>query len=82
MLPDNVDELDPAVLATLPPSLQLDFRLKQREAKQAANREHFQQQSGKPLKFSSFQMQQYLTAAELRCNTSEVVHAVTCQGRV
>ena len=64
VLPDDVDELDPAVLSTLPPSLQLEFALKLRERKQAENREHFQKHTGQPQAFSSFQMQQYLKSTQ------------------
>lgn len=66
ILPDGVDELDPAVLGTLPPSMQLEFALKLRERKQAENREHFQKHTGKPTDFSSFQMQQYLKGSQLK----------------
>lgn len=66
VLPDDVDELDPGVLSTLPPSLQLEFALKLRERKQAHNREHFQKHSGQPQAFSSFQLQQYLKGTQLK----------------
>lgn len=66
ILPEGIDELDPAVLGTLPPSLQLEFALKLRERKQAENREHFQKHTGKPTDFSSFQMQQYLKGSQLK----------------
>ena len=66
VLPEGLDELDPAVLSTLPPSLQLEFALKLRERKQAENREHFQKHTGQPQAFSSFQLQQYLKGTQLK----------------
>lgn len=65
-MPEGLDELDPAVLSTLPPSLQLDFAMKLRERKQAENREHFQKHTGQPQAFSSFQLQQYLKGTQLK----------------
>ena len=66
VLPEGLDELDPAVLSTLPPSLQLEFALKLRERKQAENREHFQKHTGQPQAFSSFQLHQYLKGTQLK----------------
>eukprot|EP00887_Chlorella_sp_A99_P002071 scaffold21.g2071.t1 len=59
-------ELDPAVLSTLPPSLQLDLLLRLREQKRTANREAFESRAGKPASFSAFQMEQYLATTERR----------------
>lgn len=59
-------QLDPAVMSTLPPSLQLDLMLKMREQKQAANRQQFEARRAAPASFSQFQMQQYLAATRFR----------------
>lgn len=59
-------DLDPAVLSTLPPSLQLDLLLRLREQRQAANREAFESRAGLPASFSHFQMAQYLAATQFR----------------
>lgn len=58
--------VDPIVLSTLPPSVQLDVMLRLRDRQMAANRGEFEQLSGKPEKFSEYQMQQYLKASNLR----------------
>ena len=59
-------ELDPEVLSTLPPSLQLELLMRAREARRAANREAFEARAGVPAAFSTFQMQQYLAAVGFR----------------
>ncbi|KAL0021716.1 hypothetical protein WJX79_006455 [Trebouxia sp. C0005] len=76
VLPEGLDELDPAVLSTLPPSLQLEFALKLRERKQAENREHFQKHTGQPQAFSSFQLQQYLKGTQLKREVEKMKDAV------
>ncbi|KAL3160299.1 hypothetical protein ABBQ38_009690 [Trebouxia sp. C0009 RCD-2024] len=76
VLPDDLDELDPGVLSTLPPSLQLEFALKLRERKQAQNREHFQKHTGQPQAFSSFQLQQYLKGTQLKREMEKMKDAV------
>ena len=67
MLPEGTTELDPEVLGTLPPSMQLEFMDKLRERMVSENREQFQQRTGIPIDFSTFQMQQYLKASAFRC---------------
>ena len=59
--------MDPAVLSTLPPSMQLDIMTKLREQKTYVNREGFQQRQAQPLSFSQFQMEEYLKASAIRC---------------
>ena len=58
--------VDPVVLSTLPPSLQLEVMLKMRERQMAANRGGFEERTGKPEAFSEFQINQYLKASKLR----------------
>ena len=65
-LGDAEGELDPAVLQTLPTSMQLELLQRLREAKMARNRESFQQRAAQPASFSSFQMEEYLKASALR----------------
>lgn len=62
----NLDNLDPTVLSTLPPSMQLDIMTKLREQKTYVNREHFQQRQAQPQSFSQFQMEEYLKASAIR----------------
>ncbi|KAK9806600.1 hypothetical protein WJX73_007536 [Symbiochloris irregularis] len=64
--PEAADQLDPAVLSTLPPSLQLELMGKLRESKTYRNREEFASRTGNPLGFSTFQMQQYLDTSAVR----------------
>lgn len=59
--------MDPAVLSTFAPSVQYDMLLKMRESTTAVNRERFMERTGKPLDFSSFQMQTFLKASNFRC---------------
>jgi hypothetical protein len=59
--------MDPAVLSTFAPSVQYDMLLKMRESTTATNRERFMERTGKPLDFSSFQMQTFLKASNFRC---------------
>ena len=63
----SMDNIDPAILANLPPSVQLDLMTKLREQKTYSNREGFQQRQAQPLDFSQFQMDEYLKASAIRC---------------
>ena len=63
--------MDPAVLSTFAPSVQYDMLLKMRESTTAVNRERFMERTGKPLDFSSFQMQTFLKASNFRCCVSQ-----------
>ena len=62
----NMDNIDPAILANLPPSVQLDLMTKLREQKTYLNRDGFQQRQAQPLSFSQFQMDEYLKASAVR----------------
>lgn len=66
ILPEDTGDLNADVMATLPPSLQLELMLKARERQTVANREHFESYAAKPESFSNFQLQQYLKASNLR----------------
>lgn len=65
MIQDEIG-LDPEVLATLPPSVQLEVMLRFRDKQVAANRSKFAERSTNPLEFSQYQMEQYLKASSLR----------------
>jgi 5'-3' exonuclease len=65
LLPEG-GEVDAAVLATLPPSVQLEVTLRMRERRAAANRGALEARAGKPAAFSAFQLEQYLAGAGLR----------------
>ena len=58
--------LDPAVLSTLPPSVQLGLMMQLRQRQQDANRQQFEARRAAPADFSQFQMQQYLAATQFR----------------
>ena len=66
VLPDDLSSVDPAVLATLPPSMQLDVILRQRDAFQVQNRSHFEERAERPLDYSQFQMEAYLKSTEMK----------------
>lgn len=58
--------LDPAVLSTLPQSMQLQIMEQMRDQLQAFNRDKFTSRSGQPENFSSFQLQTFLKASAFR----------------
>ncbi len=58
--------VDPEVLSTLPPSMQLEIMLQLREKAMAAARGGFQSRCTKPEEFSQYQIQQYLNSTGLR----------------
>ena len=64
---EGLESVDPTVLSTLPPSMQLDIMTKLREQKTYVNREGFQRRQAQPLNFSQFQMEEYLKASAIRC---------------
>lgn len=63
---DIDDGVDPEVLSTLPPSMQLEIMLQVREKAMTAARGGFEERSGKPEEFSKYQLQQYLNSTGLR----------------
>ena len=66
LLPTDLDSVDPSVLSNLPASAQLDIITKMRERRVQANRDAFQQRRAKPQSFSSFQLEGYLKASNIR----------------
>ncbi|KAK9819017.1 hypothetical protein WJX74_004467 [Apatococcus lobatus] len=82
MLPEGSTELDPEVLGTLPPSMQLEFMDKMRERMVSENREQFQARTGIPIDFSTFQMQQYLKASAFRRQMDKIKDAMNAKARL
>ena len=71
-IPD-ADDIDPEVLGSLPPSVQMEVMLKMRERRVAENREHFQSLSGKMRDFSEMQMATYLKSTKLKRTMESVI---------
>jgi 5'-3' exonuclease len=63
---DVEDGVDPEVLSTLPPSMQLEIMLQVREKAMAAARGGFESRNGRPEEFSEYQMKHYLDSTGLR----------------
>lgn len=63
--------LDPEVLASLPPSVQLEFMEKYREHVTAENRERFQE-ADVPQDFSKMQMDSYIKRCEVRRKVDKI----------
>ncbi|KAJ3676310.1 hypothetical protein LUZ60_003722 [Juncus effusus] len=70
----NVTEnnIDPAVLASLPPSMQLDLLVQMRERVMAENRQKYQKIKQVPEKFSELQIQSYLKTVAFRREIDQV----------
>ncbi|KAL2320099.1 hypothetical protein Fmac_029068 [Flemingia macrophylla] len=75
ILPAMHGEVDPAVLASLPPSMQLDLLVQMRERLMAENRQKYQKVKKDPAKFSELQIQAYLKTVAFRREIDEVQKA-------
>ncbi|KAL3698871.1 hypothetical protein R1sor_012947 [Riccia sorocarpa] len=75
ILPSNVKGLDPALLASLPASMQLELLVQMREQLVAENRQKFQKASKVPASFSQLQIQAYLKTVAFRREITEVQRA-------
>ncbi|GAU13075.1 hypothetical protein TSUD_173750, partial [Trifolium subterraneum] len=75
ILPAMHSEVDPAVLASLPPSMQLDLLVQMRERLMAENRQKYQKVKKDPSKFSELQIQAYLKTVAFRREINEVQKA-------
>ncbi|BFI28307.1 DNA excision repair protein ERCC-5 [Marchantia polymorpha subsp. ruderalis] len=75
VLPSTVKGLDPAVLASLPASMQLELLVQMREQLVAENRQKFQKVSKVPASFSQLQIQAYLKTVAFRREITEVQRA-------
>ncbi|KAG1331724.1 DNA repair protein UVH3 [Cocos nucifera] len=68
-------KIDPTVLASLPPSMQLDLLVQMRERVMAENRQRYQKIKKAPAKFSELQIQSYLKTVAFRREIDEVQKA-------
>ncbi|KAI5430693.1 DNA repair protein uvh3, variant 2 [Lathyrus oleraceus] len=80
ILPAMHSEVDPAVLASLPPSMQLDLLVQMRERLMAENRQKYQKVKKDPSKFSELQIQSYLKTVAFRREINEVQKAAVGGG--
>ncbi|XP_068485187.1 DNA repair protein UVH3 isoform X2 [Phaseolus vulgaris] len=80
ILPAMHGEVDPLVLASLPPSMQLDLLVQMRERLIAENRQKYQKVKKDPAKFSELQIQAYLKTVAFRREINEVQKAAVGGG--
>ncbi|GMI68417.1 hypothetical protein HRI_000511000 [Hibiscus trionum] len=80
ILPAMHGNVDPTVLAALPPSLQLDLLGQMRERLMAENRQKYQKVKKAPEKFSELQIQSYLKTVAFRREIDEVQRAAAGRG--
>ncbi|KAI3963309.1 hypothetical protein MKW98_022731 [Papaver atlanticum] len=80
ILPTMHGRVDPSVLASLPPSLQLDLLVQMREGLMAENRQKYQKVKKAPAKFSELQIQSYLKTVAFRREIDEVQKAAAGRG--
>ncbi|XP_061337655.1 DNA repair protein UVH3 [Gastrolobium bilobum] len=80
ILPAMHGEVDPAVLASLPPSMQLDLLVQMRERLIAENRHKYQKVKKDPAKFSELQIQAYLKTVAFRREIDQVQKAAAGRG--
>ncbi|XP_050382696.1 DNA repair protein UVH3 isoform X3 [Argentina anserina] len=73
-------DVDPAVLAALPPSMQLDLLVQIRERLMAENRQKYQKVKKDPGKFSELQIQSYLKTVAFRREIDHVQKAASGRG--
>ncbi|KAK9061726.1 hypothetical protein SSX86_018909 [Deinandra increscens subsp. villosa] len=72
LLPTLEGKIDPAVLASLPPSMQLDLLVQMRERLMAENRQKYQKVKKAPARFSELQIEAYLKTVAFRREINEV----------
>ncbi|MCO5592320.1 hypothetical protein L7F22_046321 [Adiantum nelumboides] len=80
MLPPTQGRIDPAVLASLPPSMQLNLLVQMREQLVTDNRKKFQKVAKNPASFSQMQIQAYLKTVAFRRDINEVQKAAAGKG--
>lgn len=80
MLPATQGHFDPAVLASLPPSMQLNLLVQMREQQVAENRQKFRKVAQDPTSFSQLQIEAYLKTVAFRRDINEVQKAATGKG--
>ncbi|CAA6669033.1 unnamed protein product [Spirodela intermedia] len=79
-IPVGNGSLDPTVLASLPPSMQLDLLVQMRERLMAENRQKYQKIKKSPSKFSELQIQSYLKTVAFRREIDEVQRSAAGKG--
>ncbi|GAB4854795.1 hypothetical protein Ancab_023380 [Ancistrocladus abbreviatus] len=80
ILPMTNESVDPAILAALPPSMQLDLLVQMRERLMAENRQKYQKVNKAPKKFSELQIEAYLKTVAFRREINEVQKAAAGKG--
>ncbi|GBG67011.1 hypothetical protein CBR_g74695 [Chara braunii] len=75
MMVDAQGSLDPSVLASLPPSMQLELMVQMREQRIAENRQRFQKVAEVPAAFSEMQMEAYLKSVAFRRELDDIQKA-------
>uniref|UniRef100_A0A0D9VQY2 DNA repair protein UVH3 n=1 Tax=Leersia perrieri TaxID=77586 RepID=A0A0D9VQY2_9ORYZ len=80
IFPMTTGDIDPAVLASLPPSMQLDLLVQMRERVMAENRQKYQKIKKEPAKFSELQIQSYLKTVAFRREIDEVQRCAAGKG--
>ncbi|KAK3033566.1 hypothetical protein RJ639_032414 [Escallonia herrerae] len=80
ILPTMHGKVDPAVLAALPPSMQLDLLVQMRERLMAENRQKYQKVKKAPARFSELQIQAYLKTVAFRREIDEVRKSAAGRG--
>ncbi|WCJ20931.1 DNA repair protein UVH3 [Euphorbia peplus] len=75
ILPAFCGNVDPAILAALPPSMQLDLLVQMRERLMAENRQKYQKVKKAPAKFSELQIEAYLKTVSFRREINQVQKA-------
>ncbi|KAH9604584.1 hypothetical protein KSS87_003600 [Heliosperma pusillum] len=80
MMPITDGNVDPSVLAALPPSMQLDLLVQMRERLMAENRQKYQKVKKAPQKFSELQIEAYLKTVAFRREIDEVQKAAAGRG--
>ncbi|KAK3150798.1 hypothetical protein QOZ80_3AG0237930 [Eleusine coracana subsp. coracana] len=80
IFPMTTGNIDPAVLASLPPSMQLDLLVQMRERVMAENRQKYQKIKKEPAKFSELQIQSYLKTVAFRREIDQVQKCAAGKG--
>ncbi|KAF8718001.1 hypothetical protein HU200_025467 [Digitaria exilis] len=80
IFPMTTGDIDPAVLASLPPSIQLDLLVQMRERVMAENRQKYQKIKKEPAKFSELQIQSYLKTVAFRREINQVQKCAAGKG--
>uniref|UniRef100_A0A803QLX4 DNA repair protein UVH3 n=1 Tax=Cannabis sativa TaxID=3483 RepID=A0A803QLX4_CANSA len=80
ILPAMDGEVDPSILAALPPSMQLDLLVQIRERLMAENRQKYQKVKKDPAKFSELQIEAYLKTVAFRREIDQVQKVASGRG--